>query len=199
MWDTGRRITNKRKVRWTFNHPENWTDWRAIAWYGPGGNGSRPPRNARPAADQRDAAARALVQASNGVMLDVLENALDLIESGLVTTLEDPDQIDLARLARSEDASIRRQLVAMERSSTDEFYEAPFRQPSRYRAALRQSTSHRHKPVSRMVPATGSPLLPPRRKCPWGAPGRRATTDHRPAGQITLRFPDLRELRSAWR
>lgn len=34
FWDTGRRITNKRTVRWTFNHPENWTDWHAVAWYG---------------------------------------------------------------------------------------------------------------------------------------------------------------------
>jgi len=81
----------------------------------------------RPRDDQRDAAARALVQASNGVMLDVLENALDLIESGLVTALEDPDLLDLARLARTEDASIRRHLVAMEGNSVDEFYEALFR------------------------------------------------------------------------
>lgn len=34
FWDTGRRVTTKRTVRWTFNHPENWTDWNAIAWYG---------------------------------------------------------------------------------------------------------------------------------------------------------------------
>jgi hypothetical protein len=33
-WDTGRRITNKRTVRWTFNHPDSWSDWRAVAWYG---------------------------------------------------------------------------------------------------------------------------------------------------------------------
>ncbi len=33
-WDTGRRVTNKRTVRWTFNHPDAWTDWRAVAWYG---------------------------------------------------------------------------------------------------------------------------------------------------------------------
>lgn len=39
-WDTGRRITGKRKVRWTFNHPANWSDWRAAAYYGvPGGGG----------------------------------------------------------------------------------------------------------------------------------------------------------------
>lgn len=42
FWDTGRRITNKRKVRWTFNHPENWTDWRAVAWYGAGGGKPQP-------------------------------------------------------------------------------------------------------------------------------------------------------------
>lgn len=45
FWDTGRRITNKRKVRWTFNHPENWSDWRAIAWYGPSGGKSVPQAN----------------------------------------------------------------------------------------------------------------------------------------------------------
>lgn|GEM_PF-6521536 len=33
-WDTCRRVTNKRTVRWTFNHPDAWTDWRAVAWYG---------------------------------------------------------------------------------------------------------------------------------------------------------------------
>ena len=43
FWDTGRRITNKRKVRWSFNHPDKWTDWRAIAWYGPGGIGEPVP------------------------------------------------------------------------------------------------------------------------------------------------------------
>jgi hypothetical protein len=43
FWDTGRRITNKRTVRWTFNHPDKWTDWRAIAWYGPGGDGPTVP------------------------------------------------------------------------------------------------------------------------------------------------------------
>src|SRR5438874_13633894 len=43
-WDTGRRITGKRKVRWTFNHPANWSEWNAFAWYGvpPPGNGSDP-------------------------------------------------------------------------------------------------------------------------------------------------------------
>src|SRR3954471_14254044 len=33
-WDTGRRITNKRRVRWTFNHPTDWSEWAAVAWYG---------------------------------------------------------------------------------------------------------------------------------------------------------------------
>ena len=33
-WDTGRRITGKRKVRWTFNHPTNWSEWPAAAYYG---------------------------------------------------------------------------------------------------------------------------------------------------------------------
>ncbi|MDH4082743.1 MAG: hypothetical protein OEV99_03625 [Nitrospira sp.] len=33
-WDTGRRITGKRKIRWTFNHPTNWSEWPAAAYYG---------------------------------------------------------------------------------------------------------------------------------------------------------------------
>jgi|GEM_PF-3153377 len=42
-WDTGRRITNKRTVQWTFNHPDNWAEWNAVAWYGlPDGNGGEP-------------------------------------------------------------------------------------------------------------------------------------------------------------
>jgi hypothetical protein len=39
FWDTGRQITNKRSVRWTFNHPDQWTSWNAVAWYG------IPPQN----------------------------------------------------------------------------------------------------------------------------------------------------------
>lgn len=45
FWDTGRRLTGKRRVRWTFNHPENWTTWNAVAWYGvpsTGPNGGEP-------------------------------------------------------------------------------------------------------------------------------------------------------------
>ena len=74
-----------------------------------------------------DSAARALVQASNGVMLDVLENALDLIEAGQATEREDPQLLDLARLARSEDAQIRRQLAAMSRSTIEDSLVALFR------------------------------------------------------------------------
>jgi hypothetical protein len=33
-WDTGRRVTSKRHVRWTFNHPDAWSTWNATAWYG---------------------------------------------------------------------------------------------------------------------------------------------------------------------
>jgi hypothetical protein len=43
-WDTGRHITSKRTVHWTFNNPANWTEWRATAWYGiPGGSGPPNP------------------------------------------------------------------------------------------------------------------------------------------------------------
>ena len=41
FWDTGRRITTKRTVRWTFNHAANWVTWQAWAWYGTPGDG--PP------------------------------------------------------------------------------------------------------------------------------------------------------------
>ena len=63
----------------------------------------------------RDAAARALVQASNGVLLDVTEGALDLIESGVATRLDDDYLLALARLARSEDGHVKRQIGAMAR------------------------------------------------------------------------------------
>jgi hypothetical protein len=45
FWDTGRRVTNKRHVRWTFNHPEAWSTWNATAWYGDPGppNGPAQP------------------------------------------------------------------------------------------------------------------------------------------------------------
>jgi hypothetical protein len=40
FWDTGRRVTTKRTVHWTFTHPDSWTTWNAVAWYGdPTGSG----------------------------------------------------------------------------------------------------------------------------------------------------------------
>jgi radical SAM superfamily enzyme YgiQ (UPF0313 family) len=76
----------------------------------------------------RDAAARALVQASNGVMLDVLESAIDAIDSGAAMTLDDEELLSLARFARAEDQRIRRQLIEMERSNEATFeYETLFR------------------------------------------------------------------------
>jgi hypothetical protein len=68
----------------------------------------------RPRDELRDEAARAIVRASNGIMIDVLEAAIDLIEDGLATRIDDPELIELARLARSEDQLIRRDLAAME-------------------------------------------------------------------------------------
>jgi len=75
----------------------------------------------------RFAAARILVQASNGIMLDVLDDALDLIETGAVTTLDAPELLELARFARAEDRRVRRQLAAMERGPSEPMYEALFR------------------------------------------------------------------------
>lgn len=81
----------------------------------------------RPRDPDRDAAARALVQASNGVMLDVLEAALDAIESGDATSLDHPDLLESARFARAEDLLIRRQIQDMGRAGSNVLYEALFR------------------------------------------------------------------------
>jgi hypothetical protein len=83
----------------------------------------------RPRDPDRLAAARALVQASNGVMLDTLECALDLIEAGAAEDLQHPELLDLAKLARVEDQRIRRQFVAMEQRAREResTYEALFR------------------------------------------------------------------------
>lgn len=67
----------------------------------------------RPRDDEYDAAIRAIAQASNGVMLDVLDNAIDLIATNSVDTVKHPDLLALARLARDEDHLIRRQLADM--------------------------------------------------------------------------------------
>ncbi len=50
FWNTGRRITTKRLVRWHFSVP-GWGTWKATKWYGtpPGGNG--PPGTPRVRAD----------------------------------------------------------------------------------------------------------------------------------------------------
>ena len=76
----------------------------------------------------RDEAARALARASNGVMIDVLEAALDLIESGDAVTATDPELLELARLARREDKFVRRQLREMfVQGRRETLYEALFR------------------------------------------------------------------------
>lgn len=53
---------------------------------------------------------RSLAAASNAVLLDVVDAALDLVETIDVVTAMHPDLVDLARLARREDAFIRQQL-----------------------------------------------------------------------------------------
>lgn len=72
----------------------------------------------RPRDNSRDAAARALVQASNGAMIDILQNALDLIEAGEATTVKDPELIALAGLARDEDHYIRQHVLSMASDET---------------------------------------------------------------------------------
>jgi len=40
FWNTGRRVTNKAQVTWTFNNLSSWTTWTATRWYGVGGTGN---------------------------------------------------------------------------------------------------------------------------------------------------------------
>jgi anaerobic magnesium-protoporphyrin IX monomethyl ester cyclase len=75
----------------------------------------------------RDEAARAIVRASNTTMLDVLDAALELIETGEASGLENPDLLALAGLARREDRLIRVQLAEFDRTVPDDTYEALFR------------------------------------------------------------------------
>lgn len=39
FWNTGRRVTNKHQVTWTFNNLSSWTTWTATRWYGIAGGG----------------------------------------------------------------------------------------------------------------------------------------------------------------
>ncbi len=81
----------------------------------------------RPRDRGRDEAVRALVRASNGIMLDVLDAAIDLIDAGAAVTREDPELLELARLARREDAAVRRQMHEMVRVEMASVYQALFR------------------------------------------------------------------------
>lgn len=72
-------------------------------------------------------AAQALVRASNGIMLDVLEQAFELIEDGSAESREDPELLALARLARREDQLVRRQMRDLILSNREPIYEALFR------------------------------------------------------------------------
>lgn len=72
-------------------------------------------------------AARLLVKASNGAMLDVLESAMGLIDIGIVTNLEASDLVELARLAWREDKVLRRQLAEMQQSGCGSTLEHLFR------------------------------------------------------------------------
>lgn len=81
----------------------------------------------RPRDPARHDAARALVRASNTIMLDVLDAAIDLIEDTAVSRLDDPALMDLAVLAHREDQAVRQQLAEFDRLTSDETYEALFR------------------------------------------------------------------------
>jgi len=40
FWNTGRRVTNKLQVTWTFTNLPSWPTWTATRWYGIAGSGS---------------------------------------------------------------------------------------------------------------------------------------------------------------
>lgn len=40
FWNTGRRVTKKLQVTWTFNNLSSWTTWTATRWYGIVGTGT---------------------------------------------------------------------------------------------------------------------------------------------------------------
>jgi B12 binding protein/radical SAM family protein len=73
------------------------------------------------------AAARALARSSNGVMLDVVDAAIDLIDEGAVDHPTDDELLELARLARREDELVRRQIVEIASANRESVYEALFR------------------------------------------------------------------------
>ncbi|HMC70395.1 MAG TPA: hypothetical protein VKJ07_14665 [Mycobacteriales bacterium] len=81
----------------------------------------------KPRDERRHQATQALVKASNGVMIDVLEQAIDLIDDGTATSCNDADLVELARLARREDRLIRRQMDEIVLSGRESMYEALFR------------------------------------------------------------------------
>lgn len=58
-------------------------------------------------------AARALVEASNTLLLDVAEEAVELLRAAPVPSAADPALLDLARFAREEDARVRSLLDAL--------------------------------------------------------------------------------------
>jgi anaerobic magnesium-protoporphyrin IX monomethyl ester cyclase len=81
----------------------------------------------RPRDDGLAAASRALARASNGVMLDVVDAAIELIDEGAVAHPTDGDLLELARLARREDALVRRQMRELASAAREPLYEALFR------------------------------------------------------------------------
>jgi anaerobic magnesium-protoporphyrin IX monomethyl ester cyclase len=66
-----------------------------------------------PRDELRDASARALARASNRSLLDILEAAIDLIDTHEVEHREDPALLELARTARAQDNKIRDQMFTM--------------------------------------------------------------------------------------
>jgi radical SAM superfamily enzyme YgiQ (UPF0313 family) len=75
----------------------------------------------------RHETAQALTRASNTIMLDVVDGALDLIEHGDATGLDDPNLLALAQLAHREDKHIRELMMLFDSPESEDVYEALFR------------------------------------------------------------------------
>jgi hypothetical protein len=56
-----------------------------------------------------------------------VDAALDLIEHGDATYLEDPELLALARLAHREDKHVRAQMAVLDSPQSEDMYEALFR------------------------------------------------------------------------
>ena len=72
-------------------------------------------------------AAQTLTASSNTLLIDVAEEAMDLIEASGARDATSPDLVALASYAREEDARVRRMLNALWQTRRREVTAGPFR------------------------------------------------------------------------